>query len=97
MREAELNRREAALRRAEEMHDGPVVAHLAHGRHDDLETELAERIANVERRERELQRTVEAVEAQRLRLESVRAEYEERRDALTHRTREVEEELDLVR
>jgi chromosome segregation ATPase len=97
LREAELNRREATLRRAEEAHGNPFPAEVALERGGDLETELAERLDMVERRERELQRMVEAVDAQRLRLEEVRAEYEERRDALTRRTREVEEELALIR
>jgi chromosome segregation ATPase len=94
MREAELNRREAALRRGGFDDDGPP---LIPGRHDELEAELTERIAMLERREKELLRTVEAVEAQRQRLEDVRADYEERRDALAARAKEVEAERDRLR
>ena len=91
LREAELNRREAALRRAEGERTPP-----AHGR-DELDDELAERLAAIERRERELGQTVEAVEAQRQRLEEVRAEYEARRDSLTQRARELEAERAQLR
>jgi chromosome segregation ATPase len=59
--------------------------------------ELVERLAALERRERELQQTVAAVESQRLRLEEVRTEYESRRDALTERAREVEAERNRLR
>ena len=95
LREAELNRREAAIRRGEE---ATIAARKPAARaltpYDvELERELAARLAGVERRERELGQVVEAVEAQRQRLEEVQHEYEERRDALTGRAREVEAEL----
>ena len=91
LREAELNRRESALRRAEvsraSLEEGPGARASSVN-----EDELAERLAALERRERELEQTIEAVESQRLRLEEVRAEYESRRDGLTDRAREVEAE-----
>ena len=92
LREAELNRRESALRRAEMERTPPPVPER-----NELDDELIERLAAVERRERELGQTVEAVEAQRQRLEEVRAEYEERRDALTQRARELEAERAKLR
>ena len=82
--EAELNRREEALRRFE-----GFDAALSDGMHG--------RIPGLERRERELQRAIEAVESQRVQLEAVRTEYESRRDALRARTLEVEAELDRLR
>jgi chromosome segregation ATPase len=88
MREAELNRREAALSRIEEA-SGTRVSSA-------LEAELQAQIAAAESRERELARTLEAVEAQRVRLDAVRAEYETRREALLERSREVEAERDRL-
>jgi hypothetical protein len=95
LREAELNRREAALRRVEELaaaDDGSRARASS-----TLQAELEARLAEVERRDRELEKAVDAVEAQRDRLESVRCEYEERRDALVERTREVEAERNRLR
>lgn len=90
LREAELNRREAALRRAEQLapEDEPAVTAASTA----LEAALEARLHEVERRERELQMTVEAVEAQRALLESVQNEYEQRLNGLGDRTREVETE-----
>jgi hypothetical protein len=95
LREAELNRREAALRRVEELAaaDDGSRTHASSTLLAELEAQLAE----VERRERELEKAVDAVEAQRDRLESIRGEYEERRDALVQRTREVEAERNRLR
>ena len=95
LREAELNRREAALRRAEESSAGDAGS-LTH-ESSTLEAALEARLLEVERRERELQMTLEAVDAQRARLEEVRHEYEARRDALGERTREVEAERNRLR
>ena len=96
LREAELNRREAALRRAEE-----ARAQDDEGSHarasSTLEANLEARLAEVERRERELHMAVEAVESQRERLVETRREYEARRDALGERSREVEAERDRLR
>jgi chromosome segregation ATPase len=103
LREAELNRREAALHRAEQAllersgeearADEGSRARASATLHEELEARLAE----VEQRERELGVAVEAVESQRRRLESVRAEYESRREALAQRTREVEIERGRLR
>jgi chromosome segregation ATPase len=113
LREAELNRREAALRRAEEAQNESRAEEAQNERNAEearakeqgslarasstLQEELEARLAEVERRERELVAAVEAVESQRERLESVRAEYESRREALAERTREVESERDRLR
>jgi len=113
LREAELNRREAALRRAEEAQNESRAEEAQNERNAEearakeqgslarasstLQGELEARLAEVERRERELVAAVEAVESQRERLESVRAEYESRREALAERTREVESERDRLR
>jgi hypothetical protein len=95
LREAELNRREAALRRAElSSPEGDVAGTAATA---PLEAELEARLREVERRERELQMTVEAVEAQRALLESVQHEYERRLNGLGERTREVEAERNRLR
>jgi hypothetical protein len=95
LREAELNRREAALRRAEQLapEDEPAVTAASTA----LEAALEARLHEVERRERELQMTVEAVEAQRALLESVQNEYEQRLNGLGDRTREVETERNRLR
>jgi hypothetical protein len=95
LREAELNRREAALRRAEQLapEDEPAVTAASTA----LEAALEARLHEVERRERELQMTVEAVEAQRALLESVQHEYEQRLNGLGDRTREVETERNRLR
>ena len=95
LREAELNRREAALRRADEARaedEGSAVEASS-----TLEEALEARLLEVERRERELQMTLEAVESQRARLEATRLEYEERRDTLGERAREVEKERNRLR
>jgi hypothetical protein len=63
--EAELNRREERLRHLD------TVAPAA-------SDEVAEQLAVLVRRERELLRAVEAVEFQRVQLDAVRAEYEAR-------------------
>jgi chromosome segregation ATPase len=95
LREAELNRREAALRRVEELAAADEGSQaLASSK---LQEELEAALSEVDRRDRELEQAVDAVEAQRARLESVRAEYEERRDALVARTREVEAERNRLR
>jgi chromosome segregation ATPase len=95
LREAELNRREATLRRAEEARaeDEGSLARAS----STLETELEARLLEVERRERELQLMVEAGEAQRERLAATTLEYEERRDVLGTRAREVEAERNRLR
>lgn len=95
LREAELNRREAALRRAEEARaeDEGSLARASSA----LEATLKAQLVEVERRGRELQMAVEAVEAQRERLESVTREYEQRRDALAERTREIDDERNRLR
>jgi chromosome segregation ATPase len=95
LREAELNRREAALRRAEDARaeDEGTLARASSA----LEAAVEARLVEVDRRERELQMAVEAVEAQRHRLESMTREYEERRDALGARRREVEGERTRLR
>jgi hypothetical protein len=95
LREAELNRREAALRRAEQLapEDEPAVTAASTA----LEAALEARLHEVERRERELQMTVEAVEAQRALLESVQHEYEQRLNGLGDRKREVETERNRLR
>ena len=80
--EADLNRREAALRRAEESHSG--------------EDELARRLEWAERNERELEEMLATVQAQRERLESVRIQYEERCAALAEQTREVAAEREQL-
>jgi hypothetical protein len=95
LREAELNRREAALRRAEQSSSEDDVAGTAASA--GLEAALEARLRDVERREHELQMTVEAVEAQRALLESVQHEYEQRLDGLGERTREVEVERNRLR
>jgi chromosome segregation ATPase len=82
--EAELSRREEALRQAGDA--GGAAA-----------GEIEERVAALERCERKLQRAIEAVESQRAQLDAVRAEYEARRDALKERVREVEAERDRLR
>jgi chromosome segregation ATPase len=96
LREAELNRRESALGRAEvaRANEGDGPAARASSMSED---ELVARLVALERRERELDQAVEAVDSQRKRLESVRAEYESRRDALTERAREVEAERNRLR
>jgi hypothetical protein len=95
LREAELNRREAALRRAEQMVPEDGVAETAASA--ALEAALEARIVEVERREHELQMAVAAVEAQRALLESVQHEYEQRLGGLGERTREVEAERNRLR
>ena len=60
-------------------------------------SDVEEREAALRRRERDLEALLGAVDAQRERLESVRAEYESRRVALAERTREVEAERDRLR
>jgi hypothetical protein len=95
LREAELNRREAALRRAEQSSSEDGVAGTAASA--GLEAALEARLREVERREHELQMTVEAVEAQRALLESVQHEYEQRLNGLGERTREVEVERNRLR
>jgi len=88
VREAELNRREATLRRAAEARaeeeGSPTRASSA------LHAEPETRNGAVTRRERELEQMLEAVDAQRGRLEAVRLEYESR-------MREVEAERDRLR
>jgi len=95
VREAELNRREATLRRAAEARaeeeGSPTRASSA------LHAEPETRNGAVTRRERELEQMLEAVDAQRGRLEAVRLEYESRREALAERMREVEAERDRLR
>lgn len=95
LREAELNRREAALRRVEQSFpEDDIVGTAATA---ELEAALEARLREVERREHELQMTVEAVEAQRALLESVQREYEQRLGGLGERTREVEVERNRLR
>jgi chromosome segregation ATPase len=95
LREVELNRRDAALRRAEEARaeDEGSLSRASSA----LEAALEARLVEVDRRARELQMAVQAVEAQRERLESMTREYEERRDALGARAREVEGERARLR
>ena len=95
LREVELNRREDALRRDEEARAN-YEGSRARGP-STLEEALEARLAEVDRREREMQMALEAVGAQRERLEEVRGEYELRRDALAARTREVERERNRLR
>lgn len=68
------------------------------------EAELAEREVAIDaaeagfiERERKLAQAVEAVEAQRERLVEIRDEYEHRRQQLTVRARELDDELKVVR
>src|SRR5258707_15628275 len=63
LREAELNRREATLRRAEEARAEDVEGSLARAS-SVLEAELAARLAEVQRREHELEEALGAVESQ---------------------------------
>jgi hypothetical protein len=61
------------------------------------EAELARRMREVERRERQLDQALAAVSAQREQLAAIQAEYELRRHGLIARTREVEAELARLR
>jgi hypothetical protein len=61
------------------------------------EQELARRMREVERRERQLDQALAAVAAQREQLAAIQAEYERRRQGLIERTREVEAERDRLR
>jgi chromosome segregation ATPase len=94
LREAELNRREAALRRAAEA-GAEDEGHTQE--FPELEQALEARLLEVEQRERELQAMIEAVAAQRELIESVRSEYQLRLDGLAERTREVEAERNRLR
>jgi hypothetical protein len=94
LREAELNRREAALRRAAEA-GAEDEGHTQE--FPELEQALEARLLEVEQRERELQAMIEAVAAQRELIESVRSEYQLRLDGLGERTREVEAERNRLR
>ena len=89
-----MNRRESALRRAEEARADEEVATPRCARVSALSPSWRRGIKSAEARERELERTVGAVETQRDRLDAVRAEYESRRDVLMERTQEVEAERD---
>jgi chromosome segregation ATPase len=85
-READLERREAALRLAEEER---AAQNVAFALATSVQTELESRLQDVEARERELVQTRAAVESQRRQLATVQAEYEARKEALAERTREV--------
>ena len=61
------------------------------------ETELAQRMRAVERRERQLDQALAAIAAQREQLSAIQEEYTRRRDGLIARTREVEAELERIR
>lgn len=61
------------------------------------EAELAQRMRAVERRERQLDQALAAVAAQRQQLAAIQSEYEQRRDGLVQRTREVEIERARLR
>jgi len=86
-RELELVAREAELNRRE----------AAIRRAEELREDDAFRIAMLERREREVEQMREALDAQRDRLDDVRAEYESRREVLRRRTSELEAERDRLR
>jgi chromosome segregation ATPase len=62
-----------------------------------LEAELAHRLAEVERREREVALEREALQAQRERLDAVRLEYESRREAIAARARELDSDRERLR
>jgi len=64
---------------------------------EDAGSELTRRLRELERRERELDQALAAVEAQRERLAAIQAEYERRREGLIERTREAQLERDLLR
>jgi peptidoglycan hydrolase CwlO-like protein len=66
-------------------------------RAEESRAEADERSAALDRRDRELERVLEAVETQRARLDEVVAEYESRRETLKLRTHEVEAERDRLR
>jgi chromosome segregation ATPase len=85
--ELELAAREAELNRRE----------AAVRRAEESRAEADERSAALDRRERELEQVLEAVQAQRVRLDDVVAEYESRREALKLRTLEVETARDRLR
>jgi chromosome segregation ATPase len=85
--ELELAAREAELNRRE----------AAVRRKEESRSEADGRTAELNRRERDLEQMLEAVEAQRVRLDQVVAEYETRREALKVRTSEVEAERDELR
>ena len=61
------------------------------------EAELARRLRELERRERQLDQALAAVAAQREQLAAIQGEYERRRLGLIERTREVEAERDRLR
>ena len=87
LREAELNRREAALRRAAEAgaeDEGHTQVF------PELEQALEARLLEVEQRERELQAMIEAVAAQRELIESVNGTTATRADLQLSRTRDGE-------
>jgi chromosome segregation ATPase len=83
MREAEVARREHEL---ELSLAGDERAHA-----------LARREAELERREREVELGQNALDAQRERLDAVRAEYEARRDTITARARELDAQREVLR
>ena len=66
-------------------------------RAEESRAEADERSAALDRREHDLERMLEAIEAQRVRLDEVVAEYESRRELLKLRTSEVEAERDRLR
>jgi flagellin-like hook-associated protein FlgL len=61
------------------------------------DAELARRMREIERRERQLDQALAAVDAQRAQLVAIQAEYGRRRDGLLARTREVEAERNQLR
>jgi chromosome segregation ATPase len=83
MREAEVARREHEL---ELSLAGDERAHA-----------LARREAELERREREVELGQNVLDAQRERLDAVRAEYEARRDTITARARELDAQREVLR
>jgi hypothetical protein len=86
-RELELIAREAELNRRES----------AIRRAEELREGDALRLTFLDRREREVEQMREALDAQRERLDEVRAEYETRRDVMRTRTLELEAERDKLR
>jgi hypothetical protein len=83
MRESEIARREHELEASLDV--------------DERARALALREADVERRERDVELGQDALDAQRERLDAVRAEYEARRDAITTRARELDAQREFLR
>jgi NADH:ubiquinone oxidoreductase subunit E len=60
------------------------------------ETELARRVRAIEKRERQLDQALAAVNAQREQLAAIQADYERRRQGLIERAREVQTERERL-